>query len=80
MITRGDLRLLVLADTTASFYTLENNDSADKDKSSPEAWLKQDTSLPIYSQARIARFAPLHGNQAAVVTQIGLHFVDLTLK
>jgi len=37
--TRGDLRLLVLADTTASFYSIEDNTSPDKDKNAPEVWL-----------------------------------------
>jgi hypothetical protein len=66
--SRSDLRLLVLADTTASFYTIQPNESDAKDKSSSEFWLKQDVSLPCYSQARIARFAPLSGRQAAIVT------------
>lgn len=74
------MRLLVLSDTTASFYSTESNAPADKDKATPEVWLKQDASLPCYSQARIARFAPLNGLQAAVVTQVGLHFVDMVNK
>lgn len=42
--------------------------------------LKQDAALPCYSLARIARFAPLKGQQAAIVSQIGLHFVDMAAK
>lgn len=38
--TRADLRLLVLSDTTASFYSTESNAPANKDKATPEVWLK----------------------------------------
>lgn len=33
--------------------------------------------MPTYSQARIARFAPKSGKQAAIASQYGLHFVDV---
>lgn len=36
--------------------------------------------MPSYAQARIARFAPKSGKQAAIVSHVGLHFVDLDSK
>lgn len=94
MVPSGDnnnnLRLLVLADSTASFYTIQNDTSSgnttkqmtanQSEASSAQSHLKVDNGLPIYQQARLAKFAPLKGNQAAIVTNIGLHFVDLVSK
>lgn len=60
------LRLLVLADDFASFYKLQN-----------ESQLVEDTSLPRYHQAKLARFAPLNGHQASVVDELGIHFVSM---
>ena len=85
-----NLRLLVLADSTASFYTiqksassvntLKQNTSNVSEVTPAQYSLLVDTGLPIYSQARLARFAPLKGHQAAIVTNIGLHFVDVLQK
>jgi hypothetical protein len=68
----SDMRLLVVANSTASFYQMQPTKEG--------VSLVQDPSLPCYSLARIARFAPRHGKQAAIVSNIGLHFVDLTNK
>ncbi len=64
-----DMRLLVVANSTASFYQMQPTKEG--------VSLVQDSSLPCYSLARIARFAPRHGLQAAIVSDVGLHFVDL---
>ena len=63
------LRLLVLADEYASFYTLQSENS-----------LVMDMSLPRYHMAKIARFAPLCGKQAAIVNELGIHFVSMESK
>lgn len=36
--------------------------------------------MPEYLKAKIARFSPKTGRQAAIVTQAGLHFVDMESK
>jgi len=72
------LHLLVLADTSASFYKLQKNTDTLPDAA--PFFLQNDDSLPTYSLARIARFAPLKGQQCAVVSSIGLHFVDMIDK
>jgi len=61
------LRLLVLADEFASFYKYQQNESQ----------LVEDTSLPRYHQAKLARFAPLNGHQASIVDELGIHFVSM---
>jgi hypothetical protein len=71
-------RLLVLADTTASFYSFQKNKDAKADEA-PFS-LQADSTLPVYSLARLTRFAPLNGLQCAVVSDIGLHFVDMVEK
>jgi uncharacterized protein with WD repeat len=86
----SNLRLLVLADSTASFYTIQKDTSSGNttkqtaanlsDASSAQSFLQVDSSLPVYSQARLARFAPYKGHQAAIVTNIGLHLVNLVEK
>ena len=63
------LRLLVLADDFASFYKLQG-----------ESQLVEDTSLPRYHQAKLARFAPLNGHQASIVDELGIHFVSTQTK
>ena len=69
------LRLMALAETTATFYQIVQNDS--KDPQAAPYYLKVDASLPQYPQARLCRFAPKNGAQAAIVTQSGLHLVDM---
>ena len=68
----------MLADSTASFYQVHKQES--KDSKAPPFTLKVDETLPQYQKARIARFAPKSGNQAAIVTNVGLHLVDMTAK
>ena len=63
------LRLLVLADDYASFFKLQSENS-----------LVQDTSLPRYHLAKLARFSPLAGKQAAIVDELGIHFVSMESK
>lgn len=63
------LRLLVLADEYASFYLLQRENS-----------LVMDMSLPRYHMAKIARFAPLSGKQAAIVDELGIHFISMESK
>lgn len=60
------LRLLVLADDEASFFKLQSENE-----------LVQDISLPRYSRAKLARYAPLAGKQAAIVDELGIHFVSM---
>ena len=60
------LRLLVLADEYASFFKLQSENS-----------LVMDTTLPRYHMAKIARFSPLSGKQAAIVDEVGIHFVSM---
>jgi len=63
------LKLLVLADSKASFYKVIPQDATTE--------LAIDTTLPSYSGATIAQFAPLNGLQAAVVDEFGLHLIDM---
>lgn len=76
--TKADLRLLVLADANASFYSIVKHPSTDS--KDPPFCIKVDATLPQYPQARIARFAPKSGSQAAVVSNVGLHFIDMLNK
>ena len=41
--------------------------------------LEEDNVLPKFPQAKVARFAPLSGQQAAIVDELGIHFVDMTV-
>ena len=66
----SSLKLLVLADSTASFYKANTNGSTTE--------LIKDTTLPSFQGASIAQFAPLRGLQAAIVDEFGLHLVDMT--
>jgi uncharacterized protein with WD repeat len=68
----------VLADSSACFYEVCKLES--QDSKAPPFTLKVDATLPQYQKARIARFAPKRGNQAAIVTNVGLHLVDLNAK
>ena len=61
------LRLLVLADNVASFFKYEVSASQ----------LVEDTTMPSYPNAKIARFAPLAGKQASIVDELGIHFVSM---
>ena len=61
-------RLLVLADDTASFFKLQG-----------ESELIPDTSLPSFRNAKLARFAPQSGEQAAIVDEQGIHIVSMAL-
>lgn len=61
--TRLAQRLLVLANNTASFYCVRKSTNAE----TPYA-IEADQKLPIYSDARIARFAPKEGKQAAIAS------------
>lgn len=63
------LRLLVLADDYASFFKLQS-----------ESQLVQDTTLPRYHRAKLVRFSPLAGKQAAIVDELGIHFVSMESK
>lgn len=36
-----------------------------------------DTTLPRFHLAKIARFSPLNGRQAAIVDELGIHFVSM---
>lgn len=63
------LRLLVLADDYASFFKLQS-----------ESQLVQDHTLPRYERAKLARFAPLAGKQAAIVDELGIHLVNMESK
>ena len=40
--------------------------------------LEEDNVLPQFPQAKVARFAPLSGQQAAIVDELGIHFVDMS--
>jgi len=40
--------------------------------------LEEDNNLPSYPLAKVARFAPLSGQQAAIVDELGIHFVDMS--
>lgn len=66
-VPSNELKLLVLADREASFMQLGADDST----------LERVDSLPRYPNARAARFAPLEGKQAAVVDELGMHFVSM---
>lgn len=59
-------RLLVLADDLASFFILQGENN-----------LVEDTTLPRYQRAKLARFAPKRGRQAAIVDELGIHFVSM---
>lgn len=39
--------------------------------------LAEDDALPQYPQAKLARFAPHSGTHAAIVDELGIHFVDI---
>lgn len=41
--------------------------------------LEEDSILPTFPLAKVARFAPLSGQQAAIVDELGIHFVDMTV-
>ena len=41
--------------------------------------LEEDNKLPKFPLAKVARFAPLRGQQAAIVDELGIHFVDMSL-
>jgi len=60
------LRLLVLADDFAGFFRVQG-----------DVQLLEDTALPRYHRAKLARFSPLSGNQAAIVDELGIHFVSM---
>lgn len=66
------LRLLVLADSSATFFKVAATSGSDT-----PLVLEKDESLPTFANATTAKFAPLKGQQAAIVDQDGLHFVDL---
>lgn len=63
------MRLLVLADDHASFFKLQQEGT--------NTQLVQDTTLPNYPQAKLARFAPLAGKQASIVDELGIHVVSM---
>ena len=41
--------------------------------------LEEDVSYPKFPLAKVARFAPLSGQQAAIVDELGIHLVDMSL-
>ena len=45
-----------------------------------DSQLVQDTYLPRYHMAKLARFSPLAGKQAAIVDELGIHFVSMESK
>ena len=65
-------KLLIVADEKASFFNLasENN--------SQSTLLVEDPAFPKFPLAKVARFAPLSGQQAAIVDELGIHLVDMT--
>lgn len=63
------MRLLVLADDHASFFKVQQEGT--------NMQLVQDTTLPNYPQAKLARFAPLAGKQASIVDELGIHVVSM---
>lgn len=73
-------RLLILAEETASFYSIQKNSQAAADAKAPELLVQKETAMPEYLKAKIARFSPKTGRQAAIVTSAGLHFVDMHAK
>ena len=62
----------MLADRRASFFTLKGENS--------QTLLVEDNTLPQYPQAKLARFAPTSGRQAAIVDELGIHFVDMATR
>lgn len=64
--------LLVLADDKASFFNFKVENS--------QSLLQEDSELPKYPLAKVARFAPLSGRQAAIVDEFGIHFVDMAAR
>lgn len=61
-------RLLILAEDTASFYSILKNPQAASDTQAPELLVQKETAMPEYLKAKIARFSPKTGRQAAIVT------------
>ena len=67
-----------MADTTASFFKIQSQFS--KASNSQETTLVVDETLPKFSAATVARFAPSKGAQAAIVDELGIHLVDMKSK
>ena len=65
-------KLLILADDKASFFNIVS------DKNS-QSLLEEDSTLPNFPLAKVARYAPLGGQQAAIVDELGIHFVDMSI-
>ena len=66
-------KLLIVADEKASFFNLA------RDNNSQSTLLEEDASYPNFPLAKVARFAPLSGQQAAIVDELGIHLVDMSL-
>jgi len=60
--------MVIMAEDKVSFCTLR--------KEAAFCVFEEDSTMPTFPQATLARFAPNKGNQVAVMDNKGLHFVD----
>jgi uncharacterized protein with WD repeat len=66
------LKVLVLSREGTSFFRLEESDKPGETKLVPEL------QYPNFPTATLVKFAPHSGAQAAIVDELGIHFVDMT--
>ena len=75
--TRSSLRLLVLADQTASFYNMVANPAGGTE--TPYR-LEQDATRSSYPEVTLCRFSPKKGLLAAIASKHGLFVYDVERK